>query len=40
MLDFLVGMMSAATLGVFMKAALTLSKEADRAAGIVDKDDA
>jgi hypothetical protein len=40
MLMFLAGLMLGATLGVFMAAALTLAKETDRAAGILDKDDA
>lgn len=38
MLDFLVGMMSGATLGVLMTAALTLAKEAERAAGVIERD--
>lgn len=38
MLMFLAGMMLGATLGVFLMAALMLAKEADRAAGIFERD--
>jgi hypothetical protein len=39
MLMFLGGLVSGTTLGMFIMASVTLAKEADRAAGILDLDD-